>query len=88
MTQILGRKSIANFDRERLGAAVQRAATANQTPHGNAENSSVKVVAKIEKWLRGKAEITAGELRLQTAEALADFDPDAAYWYKNENKLF
>jgi hypothetical protein len=87
MVNVIG-KTAENYSRERLSQAVQRAAAANQTPIGVAENSARRVVERIEHWLTDKTEITGRELRLQTAAVLADYDPDAADFYLTEKMLF
>lgn len=87
MTAVIG-KTAADYDAVRLSRAVERAAVANRTPVGEAEDFARRVAAKVERWCVGKSEITARELRLQTAAALADYDPEAAYIYENEKRLF
>ncbi|MCL2037409.1 hypothetical protein FWG95_00120 [Candidatus Saccharibacteria bacterium] len=88
MTQILNKKTTVNYDKERLGQAVQKAARSNCILAGDAENLAQRVVAKIDRWLTDKPEVTARELRLQTAAAMGDYDLEAAYLYENEKRLF
>ena len=87
-TQILSKKSTRDYDQNRLNLAVQKAARSTRVPSGDAENLAQRVVARVDRWLADKPEITARELRLQTAAALSDYDADAAYFYENQNKLF
>ena len=87
MINVVG-KTTEDYSRERLKKAVRRAVTANRTPLGDAETLAHQVMEKIERWLSDKTEITGRELRLQTAEALANYDTDAAYLYENEKRLF
>jgi hypothetical protein len=87
MTNIISRDA-QNFDKDRLAQSIQRVTTANRTPVGEAENFARCVVQRIERWLGDKTEVTGRELRLQTAAALADYDPDAAYFYENEKRIF
>jgi len=87
MTHVVG-KDYTEYDSERLKESIQQIAVANCTPIGTAENFALNVVQKIKQWIDDKAEITPTELRLQTAEALAKYDPDAAYLYENENNFF
>ena len=77
-----------DYDSERLATAVAQAAAANGSRAGDAANLAQRVVTRVDNWLGDKTEITARELRLQTAAALADYDADAAYLYENENRLF
>lgn len=77
-----------DFDSARLEAAVKNAVTANRSSVGLAEDFASRVVGKIERWLEDKTEFTPNELRLKTAAALADYDPDAAYFYENEKRMF
>jgi transcriptional regulator NrdR family protein len=86
MTSVVG-KTTEDYNRERLARAVKRAATANRTPVGDAENFVRHVVERVERWLANKTEITGHELRLQTAAALTDYDADAAYFYENEKRI-
>ena len=88
MTKVLNKTIAKAYDQERLSEAVTRAARANRMPAGDAENLAAEVVTKVASWLRNKPEITSRELRLATANALANYDNDAAYLYENENKLF
>jgi hypothetical protein len=88
MTKILGQKSTIGYDQNRLSRSVQRAARSNRVLAGDAENLAARVVAKIDCWLADKPEVTARELRLQTAAAMGDYDTEAAYFYENENVLF
>jgi len=88
MTQILGQKTAVDYDQGRLNRAVQKAARSNRVLAGDAENLAGRVVAKIDRWLADKSEVTARELRLQTAAAMGDYDADAAYFYENEKRLF
>ena len=87
MVKVVGQGN-DNFDSERLEHAVQRAVMSNQSPSGQAEDFASLVVAKINHWLSDKTEVTSRELRLQTAAALADYDPETAYLYENEKSLF
>jgi hypothetical protein len=87
MTHIIGKENI-EYDRTRLVKSVQKTAVANLTPIGQAEDFAHRVVEKVEKWLNEKTEITAAELRLQTANAMVEYDSETAYLYENENKLF
>jgi len=87
MTNVIG-KVATDYDRERLGTAVERAAMANRMRPGDAANFARRVVDRIDCWLADKTEITGQELRLQTASALATYDPDTAYLYENEKRLF
>ena len=77
-----------DFDRARLEAAVKNAVMANQGPVGIAEDFASRVVRKVESWLEDKTELTAHELRLQTSAAMEEYDPDAAYFYENEKRMF
>lgn len=88
MTQILTKPFTRTYDADRLEKAVARAARANHVPVGDADHLAKKVAATLEAWISHKPEITAKELRLATANALATFDPGTAYLYENENKLF
>ena len=88
MIRILGDTFAKNYNEERLALAVARAAKANRVPAGDADNLAAKVIAKLTGWLANKTEITARELRLQTATVLADYDEDTAYLYENEKRLF
>lgn len=87
MTHVVG-KTTEYYDKMRLERAVQRALTANRTLHGDAANCAGRVIAQIERWLGDKTEITSRELRLQTAVALSDYDPDTANYYLTEKMLF
>lgn len=88
MTQILSKKSIIDYDKNRLSRSVETAARSNQMPAGDAANLAQRVAERIDRWLTDKPEVTAHELRLQTAAALGNFDADAAYFYENEKRLF
>ena len=88
MTQILNKKSAVDYDHARLGLSVQAAARSNHVLAGDAENLAARVVAKIDRWLADKPEVTSRELRLQTAAAMGDFNADAAYFYRHANELF
>ena len=86
MTSVIG-KTTADYSRERLAQAVQRVVMANRTPIGDAEHFAGRVVERVEQWLTDKTEITSHELRLQTAGVLADYDAEAAYFYKHEKMI-
>ncbi len=77
-----------DYDSDRLAAAVKQATLANHGLIGQAEDFAAHVIGRIETWLGDKTEFTAHELRLQTAAALADYDPEAAYFYENEKRMF
>ncbi|MCL1876506.1 hypothetical protein FWF74_00465 [Candidatus Saccharibacteria bacterium] len=81
-------KTETEYSSERLHQSIARVAASNRTPLGTAEHFAREVVKKIENWIGNKSEITAAELRLQTAAVLADYDPETAYLYENEDKLF
>lgn len=87
MVKVIGQGN-NDFNSDRLERAVQRVAMSNQAPAGQAEDFASLVVAKINHWLSDKTEVTSRELRLQTAAALADYDPETAYLYENEKNLF
>jgi hypothetical protein len=87
MTHVIS-KATEKYDRGRLTRAVRCAARANRTPIGDAENFAMQVAERIEHWLADKSEITGRELRLQTANVLADYDADAADYYLTEKMLF
>lgn len=77
-----------DYSSDRLAGAVKNAVIANHSREGQAEDFAMRVVHQVESWLGDKTEFTAYELRLQTAAALADYDPDAAYFYENEKRMF
>ncbi len=87
MVKVIGKGS-KDFDSDRLARAVQRAALANNEPAGQAEDFSKRVIDKINAWLNDKTEITRQELRMQTVAALAHYDPETAYLYENEKRMF
>jgi len=87
VTYILGKNEL-KYNKDRLAKSVKRVSIANQTPTGEAENFAHQVAKKIESWIGNKTEITASELRMQTAAVMADYDPETAYLYENENKFF
>lgn len=84
-TQIIRKE---DYDSDRLSSAVKSAVMANHSLSGQADDFAARVIHKVESWLGDKTEFTARELRLQTAAALADYDPDAAYFYENEKRMF
>ena len=77
-----------DYSSDRLASAVKNSVIANRSRVGQAEDFAARVVHRVESWLGDKTEFTAHELRLQTAVALADYDPDAAYFYENEKRMF
>lgn len=87
MAYILGREEL-KYDKNRLTRSVQKISLANQMPIGEAENFARQVVNRVESWISDKVEITPAELRTQTAVVMAEYDPEAAYLYENENKFF
>lgn len=85
------KKTIINkrdYNKIRLEQAVKNAVTANRSTVGQADDFASRVLLKVEEWLQDKTEFTSHELRLKTAAALSDYDPEAAYFYENEKRMF
>lgn len=52
-----------------------------------ADKYSELATAKVERWLKTKAEVTSQDLRLRAGRELARYHPDAAYFYQKYKEL-
>ena len=84
MKHIVKRKGHAEtYDPRKLYASVYTSCLSVNSSSGEAELVAERVVSDVEKWLDGKQEVTANDIRRQAHKHLQVYNQDAAYMLEN-----
>lgn len=73
---------IESYEQKKLASSVIAACLSVRTPVGSAELTARSVCHRVEDWLHHKPEVTSDDLRRKTAEALEEYNPEAAFYYR------
>ncbi len=80
-------RRVEPYSREKLHQSILGTCLSVRTPVGDAESIAQDVCESVETWLGDKTEITSADLRHHAAQALEMFNPEAAYYYKNQKRI-
>lgn len=75
------------FSKQKFIDSIVQSCLAVGTSQAEAETFAQEVYKVIIKWLSNKPEITSSDLRLQTYQTLAIFNPEAAFFYRTFKQI-
>ncbi|RWZ79610.1 MAG: hypothetical protein EOT04_01005 [Candidatus Chaera renei] len=75
------------YDPAKLRSSLAAACKSVRAPEGEAETSAALAVARVERWLMGRPEVTTADIRRKAAEALVVYNPEAAYIYQQHKNI-
>jgi hypothetical protein len=76
-------QQIEPYLHDKLYNSIKAASLSVRKYEGEAETTAREVCKKVEQWLESKIEVTSSDIRRKAAEALAIYNPEAAYLYKD-----
>ena len=82
-----GKRPLEQFDPKKLHASVYATCLSVRSPEGHADDTARHVCNLVVSWADNKSEITSTDIRKQTAKALENIHPDAAYIYKHHKQM-
>jgi hypothetical protein len=77
----------AIFSSERLRHDIVAEGRAIGMAEGAAEIVAGKTVAYVEKWARGRGQVTSDDIKRTAARKLCELAPDLGYVYENRGKI-
>lgn len=80
-----GRRGTEEFNHAKLHHSVRAACLSVRSPEGEAETVAQRVGKCVSDWVSDRSAVTSADIRRVASNALATFEPEAAYLYQNHN---
>lgn len=75
------------FDPQKLHRSIQATCLSVHVPEGQSQLIADLVTEAVSRWVKDKSDVTSQDIRTKAAEALSIHNPDAAYLYKNNQRI-
>ena len=75
------------FDERKVYASCYAACLSSHMPHERAEIVAANVSRAIKKWVHSRAAVTSDQIFRELGKALAKYDKDAAFMYRNHRDI-
>ena len=76
-----------DYDTRKLYASIYSSCLSVRVPVGEAELVADRVTGEVEKCLKGKIEITSGDIFRRALQHLRAYNQDAAYMYEHHYSI-
>ncbi len=80
-------KRTESYDPTKLHESIYATCLSVHVPEGQAEHLAELVTGAVTRWTKDKPDVTSRDIRIKAAEALKIHNPDAAYLYKNNQRI-